>query len=259
MPTYIESVLNGIRRVFGLRPSTPVPAAPTQDEVRIALPSSAALEIEALSNVCTDHESGQPHDYEADLAMDMDVEANNQHYEDHFPPRLEPSETPFIALISSEEDILKHVENEDFARLIAANTWHEYDQLPSRLRCMGKFYDDVWADLSSGFRIARTPGEGDFTYVAKRYDDAELPFTVRTTQGWGTINDDSDFIHGDFRTLGDAMQAAVLIHNNPKTPQVFVYNLADDAREEQTVAHNTIVNKLPKMMDWRQPDPDPIP
>ncbi|MHD0644891.1 hypothetical protein ACYPKM_04645 [Pseudomonas aeruginosa] len=252
MPTPIESVFNGIRRVIGLQARAPISPAPGQDE---------SPEIEALSTVSQDHDTGEIYRNEDALLEEWEaVQATlDQNWEDRFPPRLDASEKPFIVLIASENDIENCVDNASFEQLLAATTWQEYDNLPGPLRSMGKFYENVWDSESSGFKIAITSHSGDYTYVAKRYGHDDLPYTVRSTQGRGTINDNPDIVHGEFRTLGDAMQAAVLIHNNPKTPQVFVFDLADDAREEQTVAHNAIVNKLPKIENWRQPDPDPSP
>lgn len=123
--------------------------------------------------------------------------------------------------ISRKEDLLDLFNNPDFVDLLFIDSEQEFDDKP---QAFGSSYDQYyareWDEHASGVDLFATPrksiggGEpwGTWLEVIKLYDDHEFPYRVRALEyaPWGQDVESSTV--GDYKTLGQALDMAMGIH-----------------------------------------------
>ena len=130
-----------------------------------------------------------------------------------------------MTTLHNKSDILDLIKNTEFQELLEIESREDFLEKDSAYQggldlyeCYGNKYDED--EEGVGVKLFRTPKRGNncgerygtWLTVSKLYDSPELPFRVQAAEyvPWGIDIDLEDI--GDYRTLGEALDAAFLAH-----------------------------------------------
>jgi len=128
-----------------------------------------------------------------------------------------------MTTLHNKSDILDLIKNPAFQELLEIDSQEAFDERATAFPGLQyEYYANKWDEEGSGVTLFSTPkrsnncGEnyGTWLKVAKLYGNPELPFRVQAAEyvPWG-IEVDLENI-GDYRTLGEALDAAFLAHEH---------------------------------------------
>lgn len=128
-----------------------------------------------------------------------------------------------MSKLNRKEDLIDLFKQPDFVDLLFINSEQEFDEKPQSFRSEHYQYHETELDEhTSGVDLFTTPRKsiagGDpwatWLEVVKLYGDHECPFRVRALEyaPWGQDVESSNV--GDYKTLGQAMDAALNIHEH---------------------------------------------
>jgi len=128
-----------------------------------------------------------------------------------------------MSTLNRKEDLLDLLAKPEFIQILSINSEQEYEEMDRSVS--SEFYEYVaneWDEHSSGVDLFTTPTDhkglgdpwGTWLEVVKLYGNYEQPYRVRALEyvPWGSDVDDS--IVGDYKTLGQALDAAFNIHEH---------------------------------------------
>ena len=128
-----------------------------------------------------------------------------------------------MSTLTRKEDLLDLLKKPEFLDMLFINSEQEYDEQPKNVKSnFHQYHATEWDEHTSGVDLFYTPrkhnglGEqwGTWLEVVKLYGNYELPYRVRALEyvPWGSDIDASTV--GDYKTLGQALDAAFNIHDH---------------------------------------------